>query len=65
MRITFRDFLTVGLGIGFILLTLENSELKGSNRFLKDALREEMEKSDRKNRYIGQILTEIKIKKNE
>lgn len=60
-RKIFLGFGIVSLGIAVIVLERNNSKLIGRNEYLEQRIKEEMENSERKNRYIGRILTELKI----
>lgn len=55
----------VGLGATAIILGLRNSKLYGEIKILQGNLEESNRRCDDKNRYIGRILTELKVKRNE
>lgn len=55
-----KDFLLISLGVLAVILTLENSELEGEVKILKENLSDINRRCDTKDRYIGKILTELK-----
>ena len=58
-----RFFVLVGLtclGIGTVILGIKNSRLKEENNILKRSLENLNEQCDKKDRYIGKILTEFR-----
>ena len=69
MKLTIKEILIggilVGLGATAIILGLKNSKLHGEIKTLRGNLEELNRKCDDKDRYIGKILTELKVKRNE
>lgn len=69
MKLTIKEILIggilVGLGTTAIILGLKNSKLHGEIKTLRGNLEELNRKCDDKDRYIGKILTELKVKRNE
>ena len=55
--------ITISLGIIALTLGLRNSRLQGEIKILQNNLVELNKRCDDKDRYIGKILTEIKINK--
>lgn len=55
----------ISLGAAVIILERKNAKLTGRNEYLEYALKNEMQNSERKNQYIGRILTEFKMKTNK
>ena len=69
MKLTIKEILIggilVGLGTTAIILGLKNSKLHGEIKTLRGNLEELNRRCDDKDRYIGKILTELKVKRNE
>ncbi len=69
MKLTIKEILIggilVGLGATAIILGLKNSKLHGEIKTLRENLEELNRRCDDKDRYIGKILTELKVKRNE
>lgn len=69
MKLTIKEILIggilVGLGTTAIILGLKNSKLHGEIKILRGNLEELNRRCDDKDRYIGKILTELKVKRNE
>jgi hypothetical protein len=69
MKLTIKEILIggvlIGLGATAIILGLKNSKLNGEIKILQGNLEELNRKCDDKDRYIGKILTELKVKRNE
>lgn len=69
MKLTIKEILIggilVGLGTTVIILGLKNSKLRGEIKTLRGNLEELNRRCDDKDRYIGKILTELKVKRNE
>lgn len=57
--------LCIGLGIAVLVLGIKTSRQSEEIRDLKSGMSDLNETCDKKNRYIGQILTEIKIKQRK
>lgn len=62
VRAVLTDVVLLGLGVTVLVLGMKYSKLSGENEILKKGMEELNKKCDDKDRYIGKILTELKIK---